>query len=643
MGGFQIPDNIHPFVDGEPAAGAAENDQGARAQSWINAAKAGGNVPHESAAPAETIDEENAKGNSPTVITPVPHTGIRGFIDKSLDALAGTYGVKLAHDNEGQLYLQHPMLTRGQQWLKIGVEALEGAGAGLKAGKGAGNRGGAAVAGVQTGQQISQDEEEREKDYRLQVANSQALAHTHAAQQLQMTREGIKFDRDTSDYYEGKYNAALSIPGAQDLGKVTNPSELATLMHQNPDAIQQQVKNGDIRVMPSYTPEGKADGFHAVLMPARWGEEQMPAGTKFNIAVPDDDKPGYFKRKEVETSGNISRRQLEAYNDAADTKINEAALAQHKIETEEKQKQALAAQEQANADLGPTRKKELESATNQHNAAAEADRARAASLKAGKTLPDGTLNPAFTAMVDAVYSGDLLTKDMKRQAKGMGLDPNEIMAGAIQKGQAEGRPWSESIIEQENKYASDDKVQSAINGIDRLIGPGGYGDQLMTTAKAAGLGPVGAVNSLTLATRRGYGDTNAKNLETAIGEARRSVAGLIGNPLVGGSGETDQKLKQAEQLLGKAPTIENLQGAWNLIKQALQTQRTSIMQNNRFLQRRFGATPGGTAAPAAPTPAAPKQAGPAPAAPTYQAYSSDGKWGYDGKNWVELKPQVATK
>jgi hypothetical protein len=218
--------------------------------------------------------------------------------------------------------------------------------------------------------------------------------------------------------------------------------------------------------------------------------------------------------------------------------------------------------------------------------------------------PDGSPNPQFQGMVEALYDGDILPADLKREAKGAGIDPNAVVAGAIQMGQKNGKPWSESIIKQEYKFAESPKTQAALDGIDRIIGPGGYMKTMLSTAEKAHMGTNGAFNSASLGVQRYFGGQAAGNFNTAVTETRRSIAGLIGNPLLGGS-ETDKKLEQADEMLGEHPTLENLRSAAGILTTALETQRHSIVSNNRFLQKRYGGTASGANAPTTQPPAIP--------------------------------------
>jgi len=357
----------------------------------------------------------------------------------------------------------------------------------------------------------------------------------------------------------------------------------------NPDVMKDMIEKHQIEIMPHYNPDGSPGGFKVIKMPDGYRNTMLPAGAEFKTF--DQTTGQYLTHK---SSAPITQGEVDDYNHAA-------GIAGVKFATDKQEADLKAAQtREANANAGkaPSEIRDTNARADASEAAAGESRAKTAQLKSGAVQADGTPNPRFEAMAQALYDGDVLPADLKREAKGANLDPNEVMARAVEIGNANGHPWSAPIIEQENKFAASPKTQAALDGIDRIIGkPGdattGYMAQMLNAAQKADLGTNGAFNSAGLAVKRFFGGTQAKNFETAAMETRRSIAGLIGNPLLGG-GETDKKLQQADAMLGEKPTMENLKGAAALLKTALETQRTSMIGNNRFLQRRYAQ--GGAAA-----------------------------------------------
>lgn len=558
--------------------------------SWSDAA-AGASSPIGSSgqAPPPAQNQQTNTDNATPVTSPPPTAapvrakGLRGFVDRMVDTIAGTDTSRVRKDPEGNLYIQHETPTRGQQWLRIAAGAFRGAAAGMAAGKGAGNQAKALQAGIEAGDQMTA---QRQKDYQeqqLSVANSQTLKHQLAAQAFEMTRKKVQAAQQDIEFSEKRADW-LEKNGGTPIGHVTDLSGLAQLMRNTPGFHEDQVKNDLMVPVQQYDADGKANGFEIYRMPQGYGEEVTPPGTEFHVWNPVTQKMEVQKTTEWTPKSKINQYEM-----AAGTAAQEFNLKQEEIKNKQADTGLKGAQKkgaEAEAGIRPS-----ESAKNYAEAAL--DRAKADQVKTGQLLADGSPNPTFDLLAQQVYEGNLLPKDLKRQAKGMGLDPNQILARAFEIAQSHGQQLNVPTLEQMDKFASSPKTQAALDGIDRVIGaPGvpGYIDQMLGLARQANLasGPAaGLQNDVSLWVRRNLGDTAAKNLDTGIAETRRSIAGLIGNPLLGGS-ETDKRLEQAMDMLGRRPTMENLQGASNILKTALESQRQSIVGNNIYLTKRYG-------------------------------------------------------
>lgn len=573
----------NPQPGNQPATAPGSWSQAANDSSAMAGAASSPNAP-----PTQPAAPGNANATPvtapPPTAQPVRPRGLRGFVDRMLDSMAGTDTSRIRREPDGTLYIQHETPTRGQQWLRIASDAFRGAAAGMAAGKGAGNQGKAALAGFESEEQV---QGQRKADYQNQlvaVANSQMLKHTLAAQAFQMTRLGVEAAQQDIEFSQKRADW-LKTNGGTPIGHVTDLAGLAKLMRETPGFHADQVQHDLMVPVQQYDADGKANGFEIYRMPQGYGEEVTPPGTEFHVF-----NPATGKLEVQKTTEWMPKSKLNSAEMAAGTAMQEYNLKQADIE----QKKAQAGQETAAAgeQAATARTKPSEAAKNY--AEAELDRAKAEQARAGMMLPDGTPNPAFDLMAQQIIEGNILPKDLKRQAKGMGLDPNQLMLRAFELAKANGQELSVPILEQMDKFAASPKTQAALDGIDRVIGaPGvsGYMEQMLAIARQASLvaGPgAGAGNTLQLGVRRFLGDAAAKNLETSIAETRRSIAGLIGNPLLGGS-ETDKRLEQAEEMLGKSPTLENLESATNILKTALQSQRQSIVGNNIYLTKRYGA------------------------------------------------------
>jgi hypothetical protein len=575
-------------------AQAAQSAQGAAAAkpAAAPAGQAGGaGAPLGTGAPAQAPPPQvTTAATPPPDAKPVYPPGLRGFIDRMVDGMAGTPTSRVRKADDGSIYLQQEPVrgqagfSEGHQWLRIAGRALAGAGAGM-AQRGAGSKGQALEAGIQAGQKINTAQTEEQKNNLLQLANIATLNHQIAANALELTRKQVEGSEHDITFSEGQADR-LTAQGASVAGHAGNLQELTKFMRDTPSFNKDQAQTALYVPVATYGADGKPTGFDIYKKMPGSDEEMLPPGQKVPFFNPVTNAIEYQKTVGPMRQGDVNAVWAAAGN------------AQHKYQLDEAERNERNAN--ANAKNNPKPKEETaseraehEATANARNSEADLNRAKKKQIETGKALDDGTPNPRFETMANALLSGDILPADLKREAKGANLDPNEVIGRAMEIAEARGEHFSLPIVEQEHKFASSPKTQAALDGMDRILGSAqtpGYLDRMLETAKKAHLasGPMaGAQNNLVLAARRFFGEHTAKDLNTQIEDARSAIQGLIGNPLLGG-GETDKKLAQAERMLGASPTLENLTSASQILKTALQTQRQSIVGNNRYLRQRYG-------------------------------------------------------
>jgi hypothetical protein len=554
-------------------------------------------------------------------VTSTKRGGLLGVMDTVTDALAGKTRPELGTDAQGNAYVKQHSLTRGEQWMRIAGDAFRGAAAGLAAGKGAGNAGKAAEAGIQAQQQASDKENADVRQKVLDSANNQMLRMNMAKATWEATRRQIDATQHDIGFWQGQEDR-LKAAHAELLGTAAHPGDISDIRGKNPDVMKDLVQNHSLEFVPQVGEDGKTKGFAVYKTPQGYRDTLLPTGAEFPTFNSVTGAYDWHKATAPTSQGEIDdywnaagNAALEFKNKKQDTETKAAQQKNVESETSARDQELPGKIKLTKAQTG-----EAQAGTREKGAQADLAEQKTKQVKAGMITDDGTPNPRFEAMAQALYNGDIMPADLKREAKGAQLDPNMVLGRAIEIGQANGKPFSESIIQDEHKFSSNTKTQAALDGIDRILGaPGapGYMDQMLNLSKQAGLidsnlPGAGLANDVMLWTQRNLGDNAAKNLNTSIAETRRSIAGLIGNPLLGGS-DTDKKLQQADEMLGQRPTVANLQGAADVLEQALRTQRNSLVGNNRFLLKRYGTTGVG---PAAAGPAAnPATARPAPARP----------------------------
>jgi hypothetical protein len=585
-----MPDQVSPpFADTPPteqqgptswaAAGAAATGQPADNSAQQALAKAQ-NPDRSQVQPESPTSNAGVGGGVPLVLRP-KRTGLAGVIGKIADVLTGTTRPEIFTDQNGDEFVYHPNLSRGQQWMRIGGDAFRAAGAGLAAGKGAGNMGRAMVAGTDVARDRQQDDQNQEQQMdqkanqdMLNRANMTILRMNMIEQSWRASRLQIEANEHDAAFSQNRIKFFQEM-GGKVLTTAEHPGDLAELLHINPDTAADFVRRHIIEPVPTIDANGH-QGVTFIKMPtANWRDQFVSSGATFHTFNPSTHEVEEHQAADGMTKGDQSD---------ADTLAQTASLKYQSDIAEKKNKDASTANLRSET---AARDQELPGKIEETAAKTKEDNARADALKAGAVNPDGTKNQQFENLAQALYSGEILFRNLKREAKGMGLDPNALAARAVEIGKERGVPWSETIIDQEFEFAKNEKTQAALDGIDRIIDPkDGYLQTTLDLAKRAGLGDVGILNAGSIAVRGLVGDKSAKNLQTAIAELRRSISGLIGNPLLGG-GETDKKLEQSESLIGKSPTMANLNDAANILTTALASQKNHMVGNNRFLQKRY--------------------------------------------------------
>lgn len=282
----------------------------------------------------QQIPEASPQGQqSPRVLIPQKRGGILGITDEIMDVLAGknqrpqTYLDPTTND----VYVQTPPMSRGQQWMKVGAEAMMGAAAGLKAGRGAGNMGAAAVAGIDKGVQLKKDQDQQATDeYKMarqqaiDKANLQALKFKNTADAFQLAREGakatqedIKWSQEQDDYMEK--HGGIRIPGTYD---GTNYHEVKIAW---PSFLKDHHRDDSIHPVKDIDPEtGKITGAHFWYLDPTASESYEPPGTTvphYQLNRDDPTKPGTMV--DFTPAGPLKTQEKWQYEAAAENARNE--------------------------------------------------------------------------------------------------------------------------------------------------------------------------------------------------------------------------------------------------------------------------------------------------------------------------------
>jgi hypothetical protein len=332
------------------------------------------------------------------VITPQKRGGILGVVDSIADALTGKTRPEIGKDQDGNSYVKQVSLTHGEQWLRIAGEAIHGAAAGLAAGKGAGNMGKAALAGVEAGQQDKQQQQKQEKDMTAEArqqtldnANNQILRMQIAEHTWNATRLKVKASQEDEDFAE-KQEDRLKTNGGILLGTTAHAGDISHLMEKNPQLMEDLVKNHALEFVPNYE-NGQVAGFKVYKTNPGYRATVLPDGAVFHTF---DTTTGHYL--EHKASGPITQGEIDDYNTAA----GNAALKFKTDQAESGLKAAQSAEASALAKAAPA-----EAAKNQAEASKAYAEGRKADAEAREADALAGTGGAGNGLIDLIGTGKL--------------------------------------------------------------------------------------------------------------------------------------------------------------------------------------------------------------------------------------------
>lgn len=281
----------------------------------------------------------------PVVITPIKRSGILGMVDNIADALTGRTRPVLGKDQQGNTYVQHQVLGRGEQWARIGAEAVAGAAKGFAAGRG-NNLGAAAGAGFDQGAKMQEQGQQQEKDLTAEArqqnidnANNQMLQQTRADQAWKSARLKVKAGQDDVDF-EQKQIDRLVNQGGRVLGTAAHPGDIGNILKVEPDVMKRMIVDHQLELRTAHNEDGTVAGITAILMPKGHRDQVVPAGATGHHWNPVSGKLEEFKYSDPQTQGSIDDNETAAGNAQMKFKSDQ-------VEQELKQQEALTAKERA--------------------------------------------------------------------------------------------------------------------------------------------------------------------------------------------------------------------------------------------------------------------------------------------------------
>jgi hypothetical protein len=247
---------------------------------------------HAPGAAPQVSEQQQQPQTVPVPVTPLKRGGILGVFDNIADALVGKTRPELGKDPDGNMYIKEHSLSSGEQWKRIAGEAIVGAAAGLKAGRGQGG-GAAAAAGVQAGQQLEdrekknfQDQISDEDKITMANANRQMLRMNLAQETWRASRLKVEATQHDIEFSQKQEDRLIKEDGGTRLGTVDHPGDISRVLKINPDLAADLVKNHLIELVPRINENGERQGFTVVKMPIGYRQQVLPAGTVFHTFEP---------------------------------------------------------------------------------------------------------------------------------------------------------------------------------------------------------------------------------------------------------------------------------------------------------------------------------------------------------------------
>lgn len=352
--------------------------------------------------------EAPAPPPAPPIVTPQGPPGIFGFVQRAMDAMVGKTRPEIGTDPSGQKYVKQVSLTHGEQWIKLGSEALHGAAAGWAAGRG-NNPAGALAAGVKAGdqqaQQAKQDEADMSDEARkqnLEEANHQMSVMKLAEQTWNNTRLGVKATQEDSAA-EDKTLKDATDAGETLAGVMRSPADLRNILPSQPNIMEDMVQRQMVHLVPHYA-DGKQDGFNVLIRPQGWDKEMLPAGSSFNVWDPSKNQV-----VEQQAAAPMSKLQQSNYNLAAANAKQKFMTDQHEADF----KASETAKNKAETTVIPSTIRKNNAEANNANAEATKEIAEANKLK----TPDVN-DPNVATLGEAVARGTLTEDQISKFGKG---------------------------------------------------------------------------------------------------------------------------------------------------------------------------------------------------------------------------------
>lgn len=234
-------------------------------------------------------------------------------------------------------------------------------------------------------------------------------------------------------------------------------------------------------------------------------------------------------------------------------------------------------------------------------------RAQQAAMSAPKDS-NGNWNPSSEPVM--LVNGNLDPSQLSKRSKS--YDQTLSLANQYSL-ETTGKPFDIAQAQTDYKYANQRSTQDTLNKINALTDPQGAISIVAQAAQKLPQGSVIGLNDLINQVKTQFGSAAASNAHVALTDLADNYSQIMG----AGTG-TDAGRQLAQSLVQSKYSKDQINGSLNYIAQTLAARKGAIIGNNRYLQKQYGAS----------QPA--QQRG----GQQFSAFSSDGKYGWNGSQWV---------
>ena len=197
------------------------------------------------------------------------------------------------------------------------------------------------------------------------------------------------------------------------------------------------------------------------------------------------------------------------------------------------------------------------------------------------------LSHPATKLVEGTLTPQQLTK---RATKGSDSYNKVIQAADNYSMARYGKPFDFEKAERDSKFASDKGTQNTLKYLNSLVGSdnkGGNLKNLVDQSNGINRTDFPALNDKIAWARLQAGDPSLAAYYTTVTEVADQVAKILQGGS-GGSGTSDVKLKQAQEMFNKGFSKDSIKAVANDLRDLLGNRKTELIGGNRYLQKDYG-------------------------------------------------------